>query len=295
MKPCRPTDHERVGMDFRNKLLSDGYFVVRGVLSAENIRIALDRLREISAHIANYEGKLPWIVPVKDERLANHEDALYHHDWLDWITFRDEVLWREVAAHPTLLEIARAIVGPDVYILNGGGVFLKPPGSPAGVPWHQDASPFHIPTKDGHGVAAPLFDFWLGLTESTADMGPLRLIPGSQHRGRLQHIDDKSGLLPRVDPPSHGYSYHDVVTVETGPGDLLVWHQDMIHGSEPNTSSKPRIAVASIYHGAMEEQSLRLEHRKGAIKAVDRVQFCSGETILPCPDPIPATWEMSVA
>jgi len=278
-------------MDYRRKLLEQGYFVVRGVLDKDNIANALNRIRQISAHIEAYEGRLPWIVPVKDETLRHDPDPLYHHDWLDWITFRDEVLWREVAANPRLLEIARAVVGPDVYILNGGGVFLKPPGSPANVPWHQDASPFHMKTDDSERTAAPLFDFWLGLTEASQDMGPLQLIPGSQRLGRLPHIEDTSGLLPRVDPPAHGFSHHDVVTIETGPGDLIVWHQDMIHGSEPNTSSKPRIAVASVYHGAMEEQSLRLLHRKGANKTPNRAQFCRGDVILPCPDPIPAPWE----
>lgn len=64
----------------------------------------------------------------------------------------------------------------------------------------------------------------------------------------------------------HGHNDSDVVSIPTEPGDLIVWHQDMIHGSQPNRSSRSRIAVASIYHGWNEEEKLRQEHRKGAIR-----------------------------
>ena len=34
-------------------------------------------------------------------KLADHEDPLYHYDWLDWITFRDPILGNEWRLTPS--------------------------------------------------------------------------------------------------------------------------------------------------------------------------------------------------
>jgi phytanoyl-CoA hydroxylase len=220
---------------------------------------------------------------VQNDALAKHPDPLYHYEWLDSICLHDPVLWRCVAAHPRLLEIARAVLGEAVFPTNGAGFFLKPPGSSAPVPWHQDASPF------GHGQGAPLlFDFWLGLSRATETMGCLRLIPRSQSLGRVPHELKPGGLHEEVTPAEHGYEEGDVVYVETEPGDLVVWHQDMFHGSLPNRGDEPRVAIAAIYHGQAEEDALRQQHRKGAIR--QRPQLCHGTHIfdLPADQIIPA-------
>ena len=274
-------------MTYREQLERDGYFVVRGILSRENIDVALDRLRRVAAHMPDfYAERLPkWAAVAGAE---THPDPLYRYDWIDGITFFDAVLWKHIAAHPKLLAVARQVVGPRVFPTNGGGFFMKPPGSPKSVPWHQDASPFLETPEHGKARNPLLFDFWLGLTEATAEMGCLRVIPGSQHRGRLEHLEH-GGLLPELDIAAHGYTEADIHTIETGPGDLIVWHQDMIHGSNSNRSGNSRIAVASIYHGEPEENLLRENHRKGAIRR--RPQLCDGEQICDLPDPLTPPWE----
>ncbi len=274
-------------MSFKQQLQDEGWFVARQVLSPADIEVALNRLRQVARHIEGYD-RLPHAHRAEAPELANHADPLFRFEWIDGITFYDQPLWKHVAAHPALLEIAREVVGEQVFPLNGGGVFLKPPGSDKSVPWHQDASPFAMHPVDGHATNPLLFDFWLGLTPATREMGCLRLIPGSQHRGRLEH-KAAGGILPQLDIHALGYSDRDIVSVETGPGDVIVWHQDMIHGSEPNRSSRSRVAVASVYHGQAEEQSLREVHRKGANRR--RPQLCDGDRILPLDDPITPPWQ----
>lgn len=270
--------------DPRGVLLDQGWYVVRGLLPESTCLRALDRLRRIAADLTQYR-ELPNIHPVSVPALAMHADPLLRYDWIDQITCRDAVLWDLVAAHPALLAQARAVLGSEVFWLNGGGCFMKPPGSPRGVPWHQDASPVVLAPLAGRTQAPPLFDFWLGLTAAHQEMGPLQLIPGSQHRGRLPHHTTPGNLFAHLDPAVHGYGPGDIVTIETGPGDLIVWHQDVIHGSAPNRSQQPRVGVASIYHGRNLEDELRREHRRGAIRT--RHRFCEGMEIFPCPDPIP--------
>jgi len=275
-------------VDYLKQLKEDGWFVVRGVLQPEDIRIALDRLRLIAANIEAYGDVLPIVKETEIPELRADPDPLKHFEWIDGIGYFDEVLWQHVTAHPRLMEIAASIVGGDIFPLNGGGFFMKPPGSNKSVPWHQDASPFREEPVNGKATAPLVFDFWLGLSEATEEMGCLQLVPGSQHLGRVEHRD-RGELHVSIDPAEFGYTEADIVKVPTGPGDLIVWHQDMFHGSQPNRGTQSRIAVASVYHGGREEESLRSEHRKGAIRR--RPQLAAGGKPLRLEDAFPAPWE----
>ena len=93
-------------------------------------------------------------------------------------------------AHPRLVSLTMEVLGPDIFPLNGGGFFMKPPRYGGEVPWHQDASPF-----DGSGgIPVPvLFDFWLGVDAAGIDNGCMELIPGSHLLGRLEHEARRGG------------------------------------------------------------------------------------------------------
>ncbi len=240
-------------MSMRDVLLEDGYFVQRGVLSSLDIDICKLRLREIARHIDYYRDKLPIIKEVQDEALREHADPLYRFDWINEISFRDRVLWKHAAAHPRLMELAIDVLGPNIYPLNGGGFFMKPPRCGVEVPWHQDASPFD--GSDDIPVPA-LFDFWLGLDAAREDNGAMELIPGSHRLGRVEH-HFKGGIHTQVDPFEHGFTPDDVVRVETEPGDVIVWHQDVIHRSPPNVSDRQRIGKASIYMSGDDEATIK--------------------------------------
>lgn len=156
----------------RQSLLEEGYFVLRGVLSKDDIAGILDRLRWVCAHFDAYREVLP-IWKAIPEALRK-EDPLTHFDWLDGLSYIDPTLWNKVAAHPRLMEVACGVLGDRVFPTNGGGFFMKPSGSLQGVPWHQDVSPFREEPIGGACVNPLLFDFWLGITEATEEMGCLQ-------------------------------------------------------------------------------------------------------------------------
>ncbi|MEM6853883.1 MAG: phytanoyl-CoA dioxygenase family protein [Planctomycetota bacterium] len=238
-------------------LKGKGYFVVRGVLDEDDRRAIKDRLRRICEHIDHYRKYIELIKDVPDPALAQHPDALLRHTWVNEIGFRDEVLWERCAAHPRLLDVAQKVLGSTVYPLNGGGFFLKPPRSQSTVPWHQDASPFRVPPEAGESRNPLLFDYWLGVDEATIENGCLQLIPNSQKLGRLEH-HDKGGVFPELhDPSEYGFKPDDIVSIPMEAGDMLVWHQDMFHYSDPNRSEGQRIGKASVYMAGQQEAELR--------------------------------------
>ena len=255
----QPTDGAAPGdTPERRELVSGkGYFVVKNVLSEDDRAAIKDRLRMVAANIDYYRPHIGLIKEVPDESLRNHEDPLLRFSWINEIAFRDEVLWDRCAAHPKLLDVARKVLGETVYPMNGGGFFLKPPHSQSTVPWHQDASPFRVPPEEGQPRNPILFDYWLGVDAATTENGCLQLVPGSQKLGRLDH-HDKGGVFPELDHPrEHGFSDADIVSVPMDAGDMLVWHQDMFHYSDPNRSDGQRVGKASVYMSGAQEKEIR--------------------------------------
>ena len=294
---AQPTDGTPPGdTPERQELLhGKGYFVVKGVLDAGDREAIKDRLRYVARHIDHYRQYIGLIKDVPNPELRNHEDPLLHQTWINEIGFRDEVLWKHASANPRLMDVAMKVLGDTVYPLNGGGFFLKPPQSQSTVPWHQDASPFQNTPIDGESTNPLLFDYWLGVDAATIENGCLQLVPNSQQLGRLPH-HDKGGVFPELDHPrEHGFDKEgDIVSIPMEAGDMLVWHQDMFHYSDPNRSDGQRIGKASVYMSGAHEQNVRdrlaagethlgVNTHRPALAIKGKIQECRADALIPLP------------
>ncbi len=86
-------------------------------------------------------------------------------------------LFRKLAADPRLAEVARQILGSDVYV-HQSRVNYKPAFGGEGFYWHSDFETWHA--EDGL-PAMRTVSFSIALTENLAVNGPLMIIPGSHH------------------------------------------------------------------------------------------------------------------
>jgi ectoine hydroxylase-related dioxygenase (phytanoyl-CoA dioxygenase family) len=140
--------------------------------------------------------------------------------------------------NPKLLDVAEAIVGPEITVNPIHHVRLKPPesevpenlrgGLTARTGWHQDL-----------GVALPEADettmltVWLPITEATEENGCLCVIPGSHRLGLTTHCTgaaaDKQLHIP--DSLLGGTP----VPQPMRPGSVLLLHRLTKHGSLSNT------------------------------------------------------------
>jgi ectoine hydroxylase-related dioxygenase (phytanoyl-CoA dioxygenase family) len=82
-----------------------------------------------------------------------------------------------VIAHPRVLECARHVVGPGLKLSSFNARSADPGGGAR--PWHADRAA--LPIAPGSWVCNTI----RMLDASTLDNGALRLVPGSQRRGRL--------------------------------------------------------------------------------------------------------------
>ncbi len=151
---------------------------------------------------------------------------------------------------PVLSSFSRApeLVGPvkdllgeeEIYSLSSN-VFNKPPGVDGRHPLHQDLRYFKVRPAD------KIIGVWCALLHAGREQGCLAVIPGSHHMDLLPHNE------PDWDYLNHGFfGVEDIDLslrqhVEMAPGDTLLFHPLLIHGSGRNRSSQFRRAISVHY------------------------------------------------
>lgn len=120
---------------------------------------------------------------------------------------------------------------PDLWMLTDRTSFNPPERE--GVLFQ--GSPLHWDTS----LAAPIplaVQAILYLTDTAADQGALRLVPGFHLR-----IAEWLAGLGDADPREVELNA-EAVPVPAGAGDLVIWRQDLPHGASPNRAATPRLA-----------------------------------------------------
>lgn len=205
---------------------ADGIVIPRHRLSAERIdrlRATLDRL------IAENPG-------IRPERLVS-----VHIEGKNSEGVRGSADFLELAREPAILDMVEQLIGPDI-ILWGCQIFCKPGGDGMEVPWHQDGHYWPIRPLATCTV-------WVALDASTAENGCLRVIPGS-HRQRIlfDHMrEDRTDLVLTQRVADGQFDPATAMDVELAPGEMSMHDVHLIHGSNPNRSTRRRAGVAIRY------------------------------------------------
>jgi hypothetical protein len=144
--------------------------------------------------------------------------------------------WLEAAGRPEIVDYTASILGDDV-ILWGGQLFCKPAHTGLEVPWHQDGEYWPIEPLSTCSV-------WLAIDDVTTENGCMRYIPGSHREGRLfphRHDEREDLVLNQVTVESH-FDASTAKDDELQAGEFSLHDVFLIHGSQPNRSSKRRAA-----------------------------------------------------
>jgi len=147
----------------------------------------------------------------------------------------------QLATHPAILDVAEALLGPDILLYNCTYI-IKEPRTPAHVSWHQDLTYWGL---DGDAQVSA----WLALSSADAHSGCMRMIPGSHARGQIRHDisqKDENNVLYQ------GQTVRDVdesvaVHCELAPGQASFHHGWTLHSSLPNNSDDRRIGLNIQY------------------------------------------------
>jgi non-heme Fe2+,alpha-ketoglutarate-dependent halogenase len=147
----------------------------------------------------------------------------------------------DLVLDPAVTEPVSAILGPNL-LAWGSSFFAKPAGDPGYVSWHQDANYWGL---EPHEVLTA----WIAFSPSRPENGCMRMIPGSQDEGALDHRDtfSKDNLLTRGQEVAVKVNEARAVDIILEPGEMSMHHVGIVHGSEANTSAIPRIGFAIRY------------------------------------------------
>lgn len=213
----------------------DGYYLARNVFA----ETALQELeRDFDRIVAQLQGSgeevnARWSGAAMDALDGGSSTVIHTHN-----VHRYSARWLEALRDDAFLDLARAMIGPDL-VLHHSKLFQKPPHSGAPFPVHQDW--WYFPTRNDSMMAATLF-----LSDGGEEAGGMRVYPGSHRLGRLT---DSSGLTSSE--TLHAYPLAGATPVNAKRGDVLFFNYLTLHGSLPNRSAGARKTVlVQLYSGS---------------------------------------------
>ena len=199
----------------------EGYLFPVDCLTADEVRHYRSRLEDFECEQGDTFGKLPDLVRSKSHLLFT---------WMD-----------ELVRHPKVLDAVESIIGSNILLYHLTS-WLKEPDEPSHVSWHQDGTYFGL--EPAEQITA-----WIALTDSTAEMGCIKLLPGTHVIGQKPHRDTSvpGNLLSRGQTIDHRLDYSKHVLMPLKAGQVSLHHTHAVHCSEPNRTNQRRIGIGASY------------------------------------------------
>ncbi|MCK6472032.1 MAG: phytanoyl-CoA dioxygenase family protein [Planctomycetes bacterium] len=215
----------------------DGYVVVEGLLSRDEVAGLLERVREYT-HGGRDASKLHVQVEPRVKRgelkVAHLGDGVRKIDRL----VQHDDRFRRLGLNENIVSILEQILGPDIQLFRNA-LMLKPPevGSQKGM--HQDSPYWKVEPMD-------LCSCWFALDDATPENGCMGVIPGGHLKGALPHVHVTDDFV--IDEKHYNKDEMVLAPVKAGGG--LFFHSLVPHYTAPNRSKHWRRAIALSYMSA---------------------------------------------
>lgn len=196
-----------------------GYVLVKGLFSSEEAASLRLHAHHLSAQrSAELAAEAEYDLASTDP-LRRHPRLMQPH--------RTDLRCREVLLDERVRRVLVELLDDEPLAVQSM-VYFKPAGA-RGQALHQDQR--YLQVSPGTCVAA-----WLALELIDAENGCLKVVPGSHAVDVLCPVvsDSSRSFTGETVPVPEGM---DVVDVEMEAGDVLFFHGNLIHGSDPNSSA----------------------------------------------------------
>jgi non-heme Fe2+,alpha-ketoglutarate-dependent halogenase len=216
------------------------------------------RLSQEQIRFYNENGYLKGIRIFTDEEIREHRSyfdrllAKHMGDGGDSNSLRRmqrfcQPIW-DIIVHPVILDYVEDLIGPNI-VAWGQQYFCKLPGDGKVVSWHQDAS--YWPFTPAHTVT-----LWLAVDDADRENGCMQVIPGTHKLGPLEFDlsgADENSVLPQKIKGVENYGAP--VCFELKAGEISLHADMLVHGSEPNNSTRRRCGL-TVRYASTEVRSL---------------------------------------
>lgn len=212
-----------------------GFTILRNVFAPEEvalIRRAITSSEGMTGHSQRVQAKF------MEGKYPSFETIFVWND-----TSGDDIFAKITRSHKLMGTIAR-LFNDEVYVYHNK-VVLKYPNMP-GFRYHQDYYYWY-----GMGCLYPdLATCFVAIDPATRENGCLKLVEGSHKLGRLEHelydgVSDSGVDAERLQVILQRMPER---YIELAPGDCVIFHCNILHGSDPNASGQSRLALLGCYN-----------------------------------------------
>lgn len=227
--------------DNLRELMTDGFTVIRGALSADRVERAK---AAILRRVESQTGKS--IDP--DTATADDYNGMNYQNYLIF----DDPVFPEIVLEPKPLALITYLLGESCLLSSLGSHFRGPGGIP--LPMHIDSSPI------GLSEAALVANCNYALTPYSQEAGALVLTPGSHKKNRTPTFQENwmagahtfpEAVAQNPDPKAidaiDWAAPQGAVTMEIDPGDAVVFHGNTWHGGWRRDIPGTRINLAAYF------------------------------------------------
>ncbi len=155
----------------------------------------------------------------------------------------------DVVRNEKILDAIEDVIGPDI-LCWGASFFCKPAHDDRYVSWHTDT--FFYGFEPAETITA-----WLPFNDATEESGCVRYIPGSHKQVTVHEIrQDERNLVYG----QHALDIDESKAVDAvlRAGQVVLHHESVVHGSNPNRADHPRVAI-SIHYAAPHVRETRFD------------------------------------
>lgn len=249
---------ESFNADAQVRYEADGYLVVRGALSPEQVHAAREELRQMTladdprCGSMAYEGSLPAHLrrvevqpggaPVSQfslgqdgagqPTLAAEERARYVRKFMDFT--QEHPPLAEIAHLPALQNLTEVLSGEPMQLFQEMALLKPPHGREK--PWHQDHAYFNFP------LTTKIVGVWIALEDVRPENGCMFVLAGGHLGGPRTHFMRRDWQL--CDTESEGFL---CTAVPMQAGDLLLFDGKLPHGTPINQTDETRWALQYHY------------------------------------------------
>ncbi len=212
-----------------------GYVIIRGLLKVEETNI-LKRAIDLSQPMQEVKNK-------SQTRFINGERSAFETIYV-WNDVAGEDIFSRATRRSAIFDRLRLFFKDEPYVYHNK-IALKYPGV-EGFRYHQD----YFYWYEMGNLYPDMATAQIAIDPCTKSNGCLRVIPGSHKMGRMQHVAQENPLDSGVDDErlSEIFKRFAVVEIELEKGDAVIFHANILHGSDDNHSDSSRLTLLGCYN-----------------------------------------------